>query len=111
MADDHHEGPVPGQMVTYWVIYDDGSTGKIDTDTGGAPELLRPGRLVTEDEYMAQVQAVREQQAEHLEDLLDGEAAQQVEDYQALLAAGVPEATARRMSGYTGPAPEDGGPQ
>lgn len=104
---------VAGDPVDYFVIYDDGSTGQITLTNGGEPVLGKPGRLVTREEYderLEEIQAVRDAAREEreAEDL-----ARQREDYLALRAAGVPEATARRMSGYEGeegePGQEEGG--
>lgn len=96
--------------VTYWVIYDDGSIGKIET-TGGPPTLPKPGRFVTEEEYRERAEELDAAHREHLERLRREEEARTWADFKALLDAGVPEETARRLSGYTGPVegPEDPG--
>ncbi|MFE9319225.1 hypothetical protein ACFYNV_29700 [Streptomyces albidoflavus] len=105
---------VAGEPVAYWAIYDDGSTGRIVVTNGEEPVLGKPGRLVSEEEYaerLAELEAERERKrAERA--AADEERTRT--DYLALRAAGVPEDTARRMSGYTGPDVEpesDAGPQ
>ncbi|HLL36317.1 MAG TPA: hypothetical protein VK545_21095 [Streptomyces sp.] len=98
-----------GEERTYWVIYDDGSTGQITATGESEPDLTRPGRLVTQEEYEARLEEIRAARAAHLEELLEAEAAQQLAEYRDLRAAGIPDATARRLSGYTGPDPESVG--
>ncbi|MDN3056836.1 hypothetical protein PH213_20240 [Streptomyces sp. SRF1] len=99
-----HGAVAAGETVTYWVIYDDGSTGLIDVTNGEAPILAKPGRLVTEEEYTARLAEIQAEQDRRREEQEAADLARTREDYLALIAAGVPEATARRMSGYTGPA-------
>lgn len=101
---------VAGDAVEYWAVYDDGSVGRITVTNGQEPVLGKPGRLVTEEEYrgrLEEIQAVRDQARADQE---AADLARTREDYLALRAAGVPDATARRMSGYTGPEiePESG---
>lgn len=114
MATTSTTDPAPADTVpeprTYWVIYDDGSAGRAEVVSADdePPVLAKAGRLVTETEYDAYVAGLAAEREEHLAEVRAQEEAQAREDYEALRAAGVPEATARRMSGYTGPAaPED----
>ncbi|MET9818353.1 hypothetical protein [Streptomyces sp. NPDC006355] len=86
-----------------WVIYDDGSTGHMEIPEGdGDPALAKPGRLVTEAEYTARLEEIRAARAarHEAEETARLEAARA--DYDALIAGGFPEATARRLSGYQG---------
>jgi hypothetical protein len=97
---------VVGEPVTYWAIYDDGSTGVITVTSQGEadePVLSKPGRLVTQEEYDERLAEIREQQAANAQALAEADAARTREDYLELLRAGVAEPTARRMSGYEGP--------
>ena len=75
--------------------------------TSGAVDEPAPlpegATLLTEEEYTAELAAVEAARQEHADDLVAADEARTREDYLALRAAGVPEATARRMSGYTGP--------
>ncbi|MFJ8143262.1 hypothetical protein [Streptomyces sp. NPDC096013] len=89
---------------TYWVVYDDGSAGLIETTDEEAPLLSRPGRLVTQQEYQARLDELTAHTATHRAEQAAAEAQQARDDYTALIALGAPDATARRMSGYTGPA-------
>jgi hypothetical protein len=78
----------------------------VSGDQAEAPDLPEGATALTEEEYtaaLAQVEADRQAAAEQRQE--EAEAAQ-LADYQALRAAGIPEASARRMSGYTGPEPE-----
>ncbi|MFD5788560.1 hypothetical protein ACFWH1_18300 [Streptomyces sp. NPDC127037] len=100
-----HETDLPGvvapEPVTYWVLYDDGSAGRIES-TSGEPVLNRPGRLVTEAEYQQRIAELEAANAAWIAEQQAADTARQREDYLALRAAGVPEATARRLSGYEG---------
>ncbi|WP_433341755.1 hypothetical protein [Streptomyces sp. CA-253872] len=93
---------------TFWVLYEDGSAGRISADAAEdePPTLAKAGRVVTEEEYDAYVTALAAQRDEHLAEVRDQEQARAREDYDALRVAGVPEATARRMSGYVEQAEE-----
>lgn len=104
--------PIPtdepeAEPVTYWILYEDGSAGRVQTTTGEEPILTKPGRFVDEAEYTAVFDALRAANEAHVAQLQAEDEQRTREDYEALRAAGVPEATARRMSGYTGPAPEE----
>lgn len=94
---------VAGETTEYFAIFDDGSVRRITVTNGTPPVFSKPGRWVTEEEYkerLAEIQTVRDQARADQE---AQDRARTWEDYQALRAAGVPEASARRMSGYTGP--------
>ncbi|WPR52861.1 hypothetical protein SJI45_19180 [Streptomyces sp. S399] len=94
-----------GDTVTYWVIYDDGSVGRIEITNGQQePALSKPGRLVSEVEYQERLDELRAEQERRRAERAAEDEARTRTDYLALRAAGVPEDTARRMSGYTGPA-------
>ncbi|MGJ5693538.1 hypothetical protein ACM6RM_10210, partial [Streptomyces pratensis] len=91
--------------AVFYVLYDDGSTGRIEViGQEEPPTLSKPGRIVTETEYEDRLAELRAEQERLREEQGAEDEARTREDYLALLAAGVPEATARRMSGYTGPA-------
>ncbi|MGV2914530.1 hypothetical protein [Streptomyces alfalfae] len=94
----------PGDTETtpYWVIYEDGSVGHVAT-TGGAPELAKPGRLVTEAEYQERAGQLAADRQAYLDALAAEDLARTRAAYEAFLAASFPEAVARQMSGYTGP--------
>lgn len=90
------------ETLIHYVIYDDGSTGSFETDDleKGEPELHRPGRIVTEAVYKKQLAKLRKAHDELVAGLRAADEARLLEDYDALLAAGIPEATARRLSGH-----------
>lgn len=93
----------PTEPQIYYVNNGDGSVSRIESDSGVAPTLSEPATFISEDEYTAQLAAM---QQEHDDRVAAAEAAQQQaakDDYDALIAAGIPAATARRMSGYTPP--------
>ena len=90
---------------TYYIIYDDGTLETLIIAGDGLPEpvLDKPGRITSKLEY-DQYKALRdEQNAVFLAELEATEQATRKTDYDALIAAGVPEDTARRLTGYTGP--------
>ncbi|MCC9686849.1 hypothetical protein [Streptomyces sp. MNU103] len=74
------------------------------------PPLPEGATPLTEEEYTDELAAVEAARQEHAEELVAEDTANTRTDYLALLDTGVPEASARRMSGYTGPAiePESG---
>ncbi|MFK0063329.1 hypothetical protein ACIQTN_29390 [Streptomyces werraensis] len=89
-----------GRPVDWYVIYDDGTAAHLQVVGEVEPVLGRPGRLVSEEEYGERMAQLRESSAEHVAALEAADVARQETDYQGLRAAGVPEDTARRMSGY-----------
>ncbi|WP_326817852.1 hypothetical protein OIE61_29195 [Streptomyces sp. NBC_01762] len=97
---------VPGiqpvaEPVTYWVLYDDGSSGRTESTTG-EPTLTSPGRLVTEAEYQARVDELKAANDAYVAEIQAEDEARQRQDFEALVASGLPDATARRLSGYEG---------
>lgn len=99
-------GGDPGPETRRWVQYEDGTLGRITTTQRGEPVLARPGRLLTQGEYDVLLTAMRAAHDERVAALKGADAARQVRAYRDLVSAGIPEATARQLSGYTGP----GGP-
>lgn len=96
-----------GDTATYYVVYDDGTAGLIEV-TGGhePPRLARPGTLVPATRYEARLEELTADHAAYVTQLQAAEEARTRQDYEALLSVGVPEESARRMSGYTMPAPD-----
>lgn len=90
---------------TFYVVYDDGSIELLTmTGTGTLePVLDKPGRITSKAEYDQYKAVLDERHAIYLAELEGAEQAAMKTDYDALIASGVPEATARRLSGYTGP--------
>ncbi|MGW3736689.1 hypothetical protein [Streptomyces sp. NPDC005148] len=87
--------------VTYWVLYDDGSSGRVES-TNGEPTLTSPGRLVSEAEHQARVDELKAANDAHVAEIQAEDETRQREDFDALVASGLPEASARRLSGYEG---------
>ena len=88
-----------------------GSIGEITESHLGATALPEGAAEITEDEYratLAELDAAREQ---YVAELRQADEARQREAYEALLAAGIPDAVARHLSGYTADqdAPSEGG--
>ncbi|MDQ1018986.1 hypothetical protein [Streptomyces afghaniensis] len=91
-----------GEIVDVFVIYDDGTPAHMQILAEAKPTLSRPGRLVSEEQYGKRLQELRASSAAHVAALEAQDEARHQEDYEALLGAGVPEESARRMAGYTG---------
>jgi hypothetical protein len=79
-----------------------------DVETPRVPE---GATVLTEAEYAEALAAVQAERAAYAQQLTETDQANQEADYSALIAAGVPDSTARRLTGYTGPniEPESGG--
>lgn len=96
--------PDPGTDV-FHIIYDDGSI-EVQTITGGddpQPVLSKPGRIAGEVEYAQYATALAEHNAIYVAEVQAREQSVHKADYEGLLAAGIPDDTARRLTGYTGP--------
>ncbi|WP_309317385.1 hypothetical protein [Streptomyces salinarius] len=79
------------------------ATQTVSGETAEAPALPEGATELTEAEYAAEFAAIEEARQEHAADLVAADEANQSADYEALRAAGIPEATTRRLTGYTGP--------
>src|SRR3712207_4206290 len=93
------------EATTYYVLYDDGSASLITSTTGEAPPLAKPGTFIDQQAYETRAEELRQLREQHTAQLLAEEEQRTREDYEALRDNGIPEATARRLSGYTGPEP------
>lgn len=88
---------------TTYVIYEDGSIEASTVSDTMEVVLSKPGRIVSEAEYNQRLDLLNEQHAIWLAETRAREDQLLKADYDALLAAGIPEATARRITGYSGP--------
>lgn len=98
--------PVEPPPNTQWAIFEDGSVGKWQYEGDTPPPLTGPGRLVSENEYLerlGEIQAAVEERRAATE-AAEQETAKSA--YEALIAAGIPEASARHLSRYDGPEPD-----
>lgn len=96
----------PTSPVVHFIRYNDGSVSRLETDADAPPQPI-DGTFITEGEYnteLAEIQAAIDAHAAQIRDQ-EQQAARQ--DYDALIAAGLPEAVSLRLSGYT-PPPEPG---
>jgi hypothetical protein len=98
--------PESPPMRMLFVAYDDGSLGTIESDALEV-DLGRPGHLITEDEFASALAALQARQDAFVGELVAADEAVTASDYGELRAAGISDAAARRMSGYTGATPED----
>ncbi|WP_405759418.1 hypothetical protein OG234_13090 [Streptomyces sp. NBC_01420] len=95
-------------MNTMHVLYDTGAVAEVET-TGDVEDYPLPAgaEVITAEEYAQRLADIQAAQQAAADEVAAQEEQQQSDDYAALLALGVPEATARRMSGYTGPTEEE----
>lgn len=91
--------------TTFYIIYDDGSVeAQTVPDVPGVQAVLsKPGRVSGKIEYDQYRARLEEQAAIWLAETQAREQQVRKDDYDALIIAGIPEATARRITGYTGP--------
>ncbi|MGY5034348.1 hypothetical protein ACWC9U_26525 [Streptomyces sp. 900116325] len=91
---------------TYWVLYENGVIARIEA-TGNEVQAPEGGQLLTQEEYEQRLQQWQEANDAHVAELKAADRARQTEDYEALVAAGLPEATAARLAGYEPPQTEE----
>lgn len=93
------------EPLVFYVIYEDGSLEVLTVigDANAEPVLNKPGRIASKIEYDQYLRVLEEQHAIYLAEMAAREQQLLKADYDALIAAGIPEATARRITGYTGP--------
>lgn len=91
------------EETTIYYQWPDGAVAE-RTVSGGAETVTPPEGAVeiTEEEYRAALATMEEEREREREKQKETEDAAIREDYEALRALGVPEETARRLSGYTG---------
>lgn len=96
--------PAP-EPVTFFIIYDDGSIEQQDVEGVDSPEptLSKPGRVAGQIEYEQYRLRLEEQNKIWIAETDARQQAVQKVDYDGLILAGIPDATARRLTGYTGP--------
>ncbi|MFE6549638.1 hypothetical protein ACFVHS_14765 [Streptomyces sp. NPDC057746] len=107
--------PLPGfepapEPRKHWVQYEDGTLGQLGVIGDEEPVLARPGRLITEAEYDRLRAEMTVAHNQRVTELLAAEDLQQRQDYEDLLALGIPEGMVGRLSGYT-PPPAPGVPE
>ncbi|MEU4228320.1 hypothetical protein AB0F17_28835 [Nonomuraea sp. NPDC026600] len=91
----------PGEATVHYVLYEDGSAGRITTSGLGLGELAKPGREVTQAEYETAVAELHAVRGEHLDELQAADEARLRRHYEALIGVGVAADVAGEMSGYT----------
>lgn len=94
--------PIP-ETATFYVLYEDGSSGEITVSGGETPQLAKPGRIVPAKKYEDRLTGLRAHHEEQSARLVAGDEGRTHSDYEALRAAGVAEEAARRLSGWNGP--------
>ena len=85
-----------------YAIYDDGSIEQQRIEGADDPILSKPGRLVSEEEYQQALSVLVEHHADMVTSLETAEQQSIRSDYETLIATGIPEGTARRLTGYVG---------
>lgn len=91
---------------TFYAVYEDGSTGVLTVESQDAgsvitPALTKPGRLVTGEEYDRAQAGLRADRDVYVTRLREADRERVSADYRALAALGVPDATARRLTGWS----------
>ncbi|MEU8870423.1 hypothetical protein AB0D24_04520 [Streptomyces javensis] len=90
--------------TTIYYRYDNGSVAKRVVAGAGEDIPVPDGAtVITEEEYTAALAAIEEANEAQRQEEEAQHQAQVRADYDALRALGVPEETARRLTGYTGP--------
>lgn len=97
-------------FTTYFYRHADGSVSAHTITGPTAPAAPDGATPVSQAEYETELAMVQARRREHAAQLLADDERRTGEDYAALRQAGIPEATARRLSGYTGPAADPGQP-
>ncbi|MGX1514037.1 hypothetical protein [Streptomyces collinus] len=72
-------------------------------EAAGPPALPEGATELSAEEYATELAEIQAARQDHAADLIAADEANQSADYEALRASGIPEATARRLTGYTGP--------
>ncbi|MFF4900407.1 hypothetical protein [Streptomyces sp. NPDC001068] len=93
--------PAPQPVVSY-VQYEDGTLARMTTGPGVEAGLSRPGRLITEAEYDKLRGEMDDAHHAAVDALKVADQERQARAFQDLVGAGIPEATARTLSGYEG---------
>ncbi|AXE76020.1 hypothetical protein [Streptomyces atratus] len=98
-------------MGMHYYRYADGSVSEREYSGDGEPDVPEGASEITQQEYEEAKAALDAEQAEHVA-AIDAEAQERArQDYEALIAAGIPPETAARMSGYNPPHPNVGSAQ
>jgi hypothetical protein len=86
---------------SFYYLYPDGSVGA--RTVIGVDEVTHPDGVVllSREEYDTRLAAIEAQREADAAEIRQREETERRTDYEALLAAGIPEATARRLSGHT----------
>jgi hypothetical protein len=100
---DGEDPPAPPEPVTSYLHLADGTLSQI-TVTGTDPVIPEGAKLVTQEEYEQLRGAMLEAREARIAELMAAEEESMRTQYADLKAAGIPEATARALSRYEGPA-------
>lgn len=94
---------IPEEGVqTLYIRYPNGTVGALTVGDGVSTDLDPDATVITADEYAAYLESLQQASAVMEAEMREAEQEAVSADYAALRAAGVPEATARRLTGYTG---------
>lgn len=94
------------ETVIYYQFGDGSVAERVVTGGTGTPTPPDGAVEITEAEYQAALATIVDENQQGRDDLEEEEQARAKGDYDALIALGMPEETARRLSGYRGPAVE-----
>ncbi|PWI15939.1 hypothetical protein DI272_18550 [Streptomyces sp. Act143] len=96
-----------GELETRFVQFADGVLGRMEVGVGLDPELPEGAKFVTEEVYEELRATLREQHDARVAEMLAAEKDARRQQYEDLVAASIPEATARALSGHGGPLDDD----
>jgi hypothetical protein len=99
--------PTP-EPVTQYVVFADGTLGRITGSAHMTAELPEGVKPLTQEAYEELRAAMRERHEARVAEMLAVEKALRRQQYEDLIAAHIPEATARSLSGHGGPLDDDG---
>ncbi|GAA2685500.1 hypothetical protein [Nonomuraea recticatena] len=90
----------PHEVTRWWALPNGGVVEGVDA--GGELQPPEGAVEISREEYEQRLAVLKSEHAAYVDGLRAEDERRTREDFDALRAAGIPEATARRMSGYTG---------
>jgi hypothetical protein len=95
---------IPPVSLTFYVVFENGALGRITAAEGLEPVLADGAKLVSQAVWEGLQAQMREQHEARVAELEAEEEETRRRQYEDLRAVGMPEATARSLSGFTGQA-------
>jgi len=99
-------GDTAPEPTVYYVRFPDGHIGQITAAFGTEPLLPEGSTTLTQEQYQELRGQMHDAHEARLAQIQAAEEAARLQQYQDLLEVGLPDATARGLSGYDGPSTE-----